>query len=159
MKQTEAKTFRTYVNSRQQYEKHPDAFTGGAYMLSMQLLLDELAEEEMKQRHESQSKWVIPKHTGQKFSEPRFSNKIKAAEALKIMKDIERIYGYITLSDYYESCCNTNEEHFIDDNFGWTDLSDAVIRLSKDNDGSYTISMPPIRNIEKEIKEITKNGK
>ena len=68
MKQTEAKTFQTYVNSRQRYEKHPDAFTGGAY------------------------------------------------------------------------------------------LSDAVIRLSKDNDGSYTISMPPIRNIEKEIKEI-KNGK
>jgi len=64
------------------------------------------------------------------------------------------------LSDYCD-WCDIHKVHYIDDEcidnyYGWTDLSDAVIRLSKDNDGSYTISMPPIRNIEKEIKELKK---
>lgn len=155
MKQTEAKTFLTYVTSRQRYEKHPDAFTGGAYMLSMQLLLDELAEDERTQMCESQINWGKRKTTGQNFFEARFSTRKKASESLAQMKDIEKTYGYVTLADYYD-CCDIDKKQYIDDDYGWTDLSDGVIRLSKDNDGSYTISMPPIRNIEKEIKELKK---
>jgi len=90
MKQTEAKTFQTYVNSRQRYEKHPDAFTGGAYMLSMQLLLDEIAEEERTQMRESQINWGKRRSIGPKFSEPRFSSSDKASAALSQMKDLEK---------------------------------------------------------------------
>lgn len=158
MKQTEAKTFLTYSYSRQRYEKHPDAFTGGAYMLSMQLLLDELAEEEMKQRNENQINWGKRKTAGRDFFDAQFSTNKKASEALERMNDTGKKYGYITLSDYY-NCCDIDKKQYVDDNYGWTDLSDAVVRLSKCNDGSYTIVMPPIKNIKKEIEEITKNGK
>lgn len=153
MKQTEANTFQTYINSRQRYEKHPDAFTGGAYMLSMQLLLDELAEDERTQMRESQINWGKRKTDWQNFFEARFSTRRKASEALAQMKDLEKTYGYITLADYYD-CCDIDKKHYIDDDYGWTDLSDAVISLSKENDGSYMISLKPIRNIKKEIEEL-----
>ena len=62
-----------------------------------------------------------------------------AENALIMLKELVAMYGYATISDFYELVGMTGT--FIDDKWGWFDLDKAVVKPH--NDG-FTIDFPRV---------------
>lgn len=73
------------------------------------------------------------------FTEFEYNNRFDAAEVLDTLLKLIDDYGVATVADFYEASGISGQ--FVDENHGWTDLSEA--RLRPVRGGKYTIIFPP----------------
>ena len=89
-------------------------------------------------------KYPWGEHTNQR-KDKAFTTTYEAFTILDAMTQHCKMYGQVTLADYYKLIGQTPTN--VDDNYGWTDLSGATI--DKIESGGYTIHMPLAKKLNK----------
>ncbi len=73
------------------------------------------------------------------FDELEYPDRPQAEEVLGILDSRIEQYGVVTVADFYEASGVSG--HFVDENWGWHDLSTAnIVRI---RGGGYVIKLPP----------------
>lgn len=89
-------------------------------------------------------KYPWGEHTNQR-KDKAFTTTYEAFTILDAMTQHCKMYGQVTLADYYELIGQIPTN--VDDDYGWTDLSGATI--DKIESGGYTIHMPLAKVLNK----------
>ena len=89
-------------------------------------------------------KYPWGEHTNQR-KDKAFTTTYEAFTILDAMTQHCKMYGQVTLADYYKLIGQTPTN--VDDDYGWTDLSGATI--DKIESGGYTIHMPVAKLLNK----------
>ena len=89
-------------------------------------------------------KYPWGEHTNQR-KDKAFSTTHEAFNILDAMTKYCKMYGQVTLADYYKLIGQTPTN--VDDDYGWTDLSGATI--DKLERGGYTFHMPLAKRLNK----------
>ena len=90
------------------------------------------------------SRYPWGEHTNQR-KDKAFTTTYEAFTILDAMTQYCKMYGQVTLADYYELIGQIPTN--VDDDYGWTDLSGATI--DKIESGGYTIHMPVAKKLNK----------
>ena len=104
-------------------------------------------------RKSSRYPWGEEKTIKRSYSEDKDSKSFLVAildtreEAERVLAELHEhidIYGYATISDYYELV--DNEHNYADHQYGWTELSDAVV---VPREHGYVVKLPVAKRLNK----------
>lgn len=111
----------------------------------------EKLEEENETKDRTSILAVIPKRSGRypwgksyRYDNLIYHSKDDAERVISDMQNIIKMYGRVTIADYYY--LNDRRCNFKDDDYGWTDLEGTTITNVK---SGYSIEFPPVKNLEK----------